>query len=176
MGYNISGTQYITNDALSLKYQECICSNSQAYSCPSKARGQNRYRAESGKLDHARFVIFPRLSPQHHTVYCFCSYCAARMFQVLWFHSISTISLIMIPGIVRFKIILSGRVGKLDHEYFVIFPWLSPQNHTVYCVCSYCAARIFQVLWFHYMYSDEERRFMYRTDQSHLSVFHIVTI
>ena len=75
LGDNISGTQYITNDALSLKYQECICSNSQAYSCPSKARGQNRYRAESGKLDHARFVIFPCLSPQHHTVYCVCSYC-----------------------------------------------------------------------------------------------------
>ena len=70
---NISGTQYITNDALSLKYQECICSNSQAYSCPSKARGQNRYRAESGKLDHARFVIFPRLSPQPsapHSILC----------------------------------------------------------------------------------------------------------
>ena len=79
-------TQYITNDALSLKYQECICSNSQAYSCPSKARGQNRYRAESGKLDHARFVIFPRLSPQHHTGYCVCSYCAASMPQVLGFH------------------------------------------------------------------------------------------
>ena len=79
-------TQYITNDALSLKYQECICSNSQAYSCPSKARGQNRYRAESGKLDHARFVIFPRLSPQHHTGNCVCSYCAASMPQVLGFH------------------------------------------------------------------------------------------
>ena len=33
-----------------------------AYSGLSKAPGQNRYRAESGKLDHARFVIFPWLS------------------------------------------------------------------------------------------------------------------
>ena len=61
----------IYRGCISLKYQECICSNSQAYSCPSKARGQNRYRAESGKLDHARFVIFPRLKPSApHCVLC----------------------------------------------------------------------------------------------------------